>query len=66
MVTTSSLLIRRENEAVWDILKARCEEKGLPINAVLNSILPNLSEAIESYNPRTRVANMNLGPIIIK
>lgn len=68
MATFTSILIRRENEAIWDELKTTLGPKQLNIefNALFNCVLPNLAEAIKSYNPETKMAKINLGPILIR
>lgn len=66
MATSTSILIRRDNEAVWGNLKVTLKGLDIEVNAMFNCILPNLSEAIKSYNPETKTAKLNLGPILIR
>lgn len=64
--TYSSFQIRKDKEATWEVLKHKCEKKGILFNALFNSILTGLTGAVESYDPKTKTIKVNLGPVQIK
>lgn len=62
-----SIQVHKHNEPVVERIQMTCETlKTLNFNSLMNSLLPNLEEAIKTYNPTTRRVNLNLGNIRIR
>lgn len=61
-----SIQVHRKHENTMETLRQNCTDLGVNFNAMMNSLLPNLTEAIKTYNPTTRKANLNLGTITIQ
>jgi hypothetical protein len=58
--------IHKQNEPKWERFSEVCATLNTNPNAVLNALIPNLSEAIKLYNPKTRKLDANLGVITLK
>lgn len=66
MAKIIGLQIHKQNEVKWEKLSIVCQRLNTNPNALINALIPNLSEAIKTYNPQTHKLDANLGVITLR